>query len=49
MVLNLITFASEAGAESGGPNPWVIGGLVLLLLLGLLAGVVAIGGGRDHS
>jgi hypothetical protein len=49
MALNLITFASEAEAHSSVPNPWVIGGLVLLLLLGLLAGVVAIGGGRDHS
>ena len=36
MALNLITFASEAEAHSSVPNPWVIGGLVLLLLLGLL-------------
>ena len=26
MALNLITFASERGAHSGGPNPWVVGG-----------------------
>jgi len=48
MVLNLITFASEAEAHSG-PNPYVVGGLVLLLLLGLLVALVAIGGGREHS
>jgi hypothetical protein len=48
MALNLIIFASEAEAHSG-PNPYVVGALVLLLLLGLLIGTVAIGGGRDHS
>lgn len=40
-----------AAEEHGEPavNPWVIGGGVLAFLLLLLFGLVAFGGGRDHS
>ena len=41
----------RAAEEHGEPavNPWLIGGGTLALLLLLLVGVVAFGGGRDHS
>ena len=41
----------QAAEEHGEPavNPWLIGGGVLLLLLLVLFGLVAFGGGRDHS
>lgn len=41
----------RAAEEHGEPavNPWWIGGGTLALLLLLLIGVVAFGGGRDHS
>ena len=40
---------SAAEAESGGINQWVVGAGVFVLLLLLLGGLVAFGGGRDHS
>ena len=42
---------AAAAEEAGEPavNPWVIGGGAFLVLLLLLIGVVAFGGGRDHS
>jgi hypothetical protein len=30
-------------------NPWIIGGLSLAILLGMLGALVAFGGGREHS
>lgn len=45
-VLALVQASEEAG---GGINPWAVGGGVLAFLLLLLLGVVAFGGGRDHS
>lgn len=41
----------QAAEEVGEPaiNPWLVGGGTLVLLLLLLIGVVAFGGGRDHS
>jgi hypothetical protein len=42
------TVAAESSAEAG-INPWVVGGIVLLLLLVLLGGLLAFGAGRDHS
>lgn len=51
LLTQLVTLAESAGAaeESGGVNPWVIGGLALGLLLAALLAVLAIGGGREHS
>ncbi len=46
--LSILT-AEAATGESGGANPWVVGGAVLLLLLLLLLAVVSFGGGREHS
>jgi hypothetical protein len=47
----LVVLASEAGEhhESAGSTPYLIGGIALLLLLSLLAMVLFIGGGREHS
>lgn len=46
-----LTALLQAAEEAGEPavNPWFVGGGALLILLILLVGVVAFGGGRDHS
>ena len=49
MVNTLIFLTESAGHESGGTNPWVVGGVALGLLLALLLAVVGFGGGREHS
>jgi hypothetical protein len=49
MANTLIFLTESAGHESGGVNPWVIGGVALGILLALLLAVVAFGGGREHS
>lgn len=46
--LTAVLQAAEETAEAA-VNPWFVGGGTLLLLLILLIGVVAFGGGRDHS
>ena len=38
-----------ASDASGGINPWVVGVSVFVLLLALLGGLLAFGGGREHS
>jgi hypothetical protein len=43
----LVTVAAESSAA--GINPWFVGGGIFVLLLALLAGLLAFGGGRDHS
>lgn len=48
LVLPLVLRAAEEGAH-GGPNHWLIGALVLAIFLGMLAGLVAFGGGREHT
>ena len=51
MSLNeFVVLASEAGGtEEHSPWPYVIGGVVLLILLVLLAMLLAFAGGREHS
>ena len=49
MANTLIFLTESAGPESGGVNPWIIGGVALALLLLLLLAVLAFGGGREHS
>jgi hypothetical protein len=43
----LLSAATEA--QSSGINPWVVGVSVLALLLILMLGLLAFGGGRDHT
>ncbi|MGZ4436778.1 MAG: hypothetical protein ACXVWU_07215 [Nocardioides sp.] len=45
----LITLAAETSTKSGGVNHWVVGAVVFVLLLALMGGLLAFGGGRDHS
>ena len=49
MANTLIFLTESAGHESGGINPYVVGGIALGLLLVLLVAVIAFGGGREHS
>ncbi|WP_181407820.1 hypothetical protein [Nocardioides sambongensis] len=52
MLINQTALAVVTAAEGhgeGGINPWVVGGGVFALLLLLLIGLVAFGGGREHS
>ena len=44
----LLISAAEGGSTSG-PNHWVIGAGVLLIFVAMLAGLLAFGGGRDHT
>jgi hypothetical protein len=45
----LILAAESTSHESGGANPWLVGGTALAILLVTLIAVVAFGGGREHS
>jgi hypothetical protein len=47
-VAPLLVRAAEAESSSG-VNPWLVGAGVLLLLLLMMGGLLAFGGGRDHS
>lgn len=52
MLINQTALALVSAAEAhseGGVNPWLIGGGTLAFLLLLLIGLVAFGGGREHS
>lgn len=51
MLINQTALAVVTAAEEaeGGINPWVVGGGALAILLLLLIGVIAFGGGREHS
>jgi hypothetical protein len=47
--MSITPLVTLAAASSGGINPWLVGGGVFVLLLVLLGGLLAFGGGRDHS
>jgi hypothetical protein len=49
MVNTLIPLASEAAHEPAGAGPYLIGIGTFLFLLLLLVGLVAFGGGREHT
>ena len=44
----LVVTAAE-GKALGGVNPYFVGGGILLLLVILIVGLLAFGGGRDHT
>ena len=46
---NPLFVMAEATTDTGGVNPWVVGGSILLLLILLMVALVAFGGGRDHT
>ena len=49
----VLTVAQAAEGTLGGEEPpvneWVVGGISLLLLLGVLGALMAFGAGREHS
>lgn len=49
MLLAAPLLAAAAEAESSGINPYFVGAGVLLLLIAMVVGLLAFGGGRDHS
>jgi hypothetical protein len=49
MAYDAILLAAAESHESGGANPYAVGGVALVILLALLLAVVAFGGGREHS
>ncbi len=49
MSSSLIAHAAETAEHSGGVNPYVIGGIALLVLLALLFVLLSFGKGREHS
>ena len=50
MLLAASFLVSAAESHSSpGATPWLVGGVVLLLLVAMVAGLVAFGGGRDHA
>jgi len=44
----LLISAAEGGAASG-PNHWLVGAGVLIIFVAMIVGLLAFGGGRDHS
>ncbi len=48
LTLPLVLSAAE-GVGHSGPNPYLIAGIVFAILIGLLVGLVAFGGGREHT
>jgi hypothetical protein len=50
MSSSLIMHAAETAEHSGGGvNPFVIGAIALVILLGLMLGLLSFGKGREHS
>lgn len=51
MLINQTTLALVSAAEEAGEgvNPWLVGGGTLGFLLLLVIGLIAFGGGREHS
>jgi hypothetical protein len=47
-VTPLLATAAE-GEALGGVNHWVVGGVILLILMLVMAGLLAFGAGRDHT
>ncbi len=48
LTLPLVLSAAESAGHSG-PSPYLISGIVLFVLLALLVGLLAFGGGREHT
>lgn len=51
MLLSTLVLAAAEGAEhhEKAVNEWIVGGIALAVLLGLLLALLAFAGGRDHS
>ena len=44
----LLVSAAESHSDPGA-TPWLVGAGVLLLLIAMVVGLLAFGGGREHS
>ena len=49
MPLAPLVVTTAASEPLGGVNPFFVGGGILLLLVILIVGLLAFGGGRDHT
>jgi hypothetical protein len=49
MLLAAPLLVSAAESHSAGAGPWLVGGAVLLVLVAMVVGLLAFGGGREHS
>jgi hypothetical protein len=49
MSLAPLVVTSAASEPLGGINPFIVGGSILLLLVILVVGLLAFGGGREHT
>ncbi len=47
LALPLVLRAAEA--VHSGPNPYLVGAIVLAIMVGMLLALVAFGGGREHT
>lgn len=46
---NVVALAAEVEHHSNVPNPWLIGGITLAILMALLVALLMFGAGREHS
>ncbi len=49
MLSPFVTIAVEAAEHHEKVNHWIIGGIAIVILLGLMLGLLAFAGGREHS
>ena len=49
MSLNALTILATESHDAPAVHPYLVGGITLVILLGLLVALVAFGGGREHS
>ncbi|WP_200958203.1 hypothetical protein [Nocardioides sp. Soil805] len=49
MSLNALTILAAESHDAPTIHPYLVGGIALVILLGLLLALVAFGGGREHS
>ncbi|GAB3196606.1 hypothetical protein GCM10027062_06280 [Nocardioides hungaricus] len=45
----VVRLAEEQAVNESVPNPWLVGGITLAILLALLIGLLIFGSGREHS
>ncbi len=48
-LMSLATAAAQVHSEEPAIDPYVVGGLTLLVLIAMLVGLFAFGKGRDHT
>ncbi len=46
---SLAPVLAETSSSTGGVNPWAVGIGIFIVLAALMIGLLAFGGGRDHT